>query len=265
MTARTENRLVFWAFLTPILITFLIVVIVPFLVGIYYAFTDWNAIPGTPTTVVGLANFQEVFSDDELRQSMLATVLFTVYAVLLINIVGFLLALLVTRPYRSANYMRTVFFMPNLIGGLILGFIWRFVFLKISPALHDFLGLSTIDWLGNANSALFAMAIVSTWQMGGYIMIIYIASIVAIPASLIEASEIDGVNNFQKTRHIIFPMVAPAFTASLFLYTAIFFTRSRQRILTMSSVSKCCTTTLVMFSRYAYLHHQHSITPGTLR
>ena len=96
----------------------------------------------------------------------------------------------------------------------------RFIFLKISPALFDVMGVQGIDWLGNAGNALFAMAIVSTWQMGGYIMIIYIAAITGIPSSLLEASELDGVSPFQKIRHIVFPMVAPAFTASLFLTLA---------------------------------------------
>lgn len=213
MSTKSRKWIVFWTFLTPTLITFFLVVIIPFLMGIYYSFTDWNAIPGKPIQLIGFANYLNVFNDKQVMKSFLLTLTYSGYSILLINIVGFSLALLVTQRLRTANLLRTVFFMPNLIGGLILGYIWKFIFIKILPELM----LSGTNMLSKPQTALLAMAIVSTWQMGGYIMVIYVAAIQGIPEELLEASQIDGATAIQRIRHIVFPLVAPAFTVSLFL------------------------------------------------
>lgn len=209
----------FWLFLAPISLTFIIVVLIPFVIGMYYSFTDWSAIPGAKTTFIGFENYREIFLDAQFRTSFFKTLMYALYAVILINIVGFSLALLVTKKLKTSNLLRTAFFMPNLIGGLILGYIWQFVFLEILPYIAEIMSLSFlgIRWLSDPDIALWSMAIVSTWQMGGYIMIIYIAALNSIPKELLEAASLDGAGRFQKIRHITFPMVAPAFTVSLFL------------------------------------------------
>jgi len=219
MLKKKEDTLIFWSFLAPVLIAFFIVVIIPFFIGIFYSFTNWSSTPGRPIEFTGLTNYIRIFSDRAFGQSFRVTIIYTAIAVVLINFVGFSLALLVTQNFRSSNALRTSFFMPNLIGGLILGFLWKFLFLKISPAIGEMLDLAAlkVNWLASGNLALFAMAIVSTWQMGGYIMVIYIAAIQSIPESLIEASKIDGAHATQRIRHIVFPLVAQAFTISLFL------------------------------------------------
>ncbi|KAK3604155.1 hypothetical protein CHS0354_001962 [Potamilus streckersoni] len=150
---------------------------------------------------------------------MRATSIYLLYSVVLINIIGFLLALLVTRPLKGANLLRASFFIPNMIGGLLLGYIWKFIFLKIFPSMYDFTGLFFFNypWLSETQLALAGMAIVSTWQMGGYIMIIYIAAIQAIPEEYYEAARIDGASAFQMMKNITLPLVAPAITISLFL------------------------------------------------
>ncbi len=219
MIRQLKEKLSFWGFVGPVYIAFIMVVVVPFIVGVYYSFTDWSAIPGKEIHFVGLSNYLKTFQDAQFAISFKATVFYTLICMVLINIIGFGLALLVTQKLKSANLLRTVFFMPNLIGGLILGYVWRFIFIKVFVALYETTGLGIfgLPWLSDASQAIWAMAIVTTWQMGGYIMIIYIAALQSIPESLIEASQIDGAMPMQRVRHIIFPLVAPAFTVSMFL------------------------------------------------
>ncbi len=219
MIKQLREKLSFWGFVGPVYIAFIMVVVVPFIVGLYYSFTDWSAIPGKEINFVGFSNYLKTFSDAQFAISFKATVLYTLICMIVINIIGFGLALLVTQKLKTANLLRTVFFMPNLIGGLILGYVWRFIFIKVFVALYETTGLGIfgLPWLSDAKQAIWAMAIVTTWQMGGYIMIIYIAALQAIPESLIEASQIDGAMPLQRVRHIIFPLVAPAFTVSMFL------------------------------------------------
>lgn len=219
LSRRMKEKLSFWGFVGPIYFAFIMVLIIPFLMGVYYSFTNWSAIPGREIDFVGLSNYFDAFKDEQFRISFMATIKYTTICVILVNLVGFSLALLVTQKMRSANLLRTVFFMPNLIGGLILGYVWRFVFIKVFDAVYlaTGLGFFGMPWLSQANQAIWAMAIVSTWQLGGYIMVIYVAGLQGIPQSLVEASQIDGANALQRVRHIIFPLVAPAFTVSMFL------------------------------------------------
>ncbi len=158
MNPKTKKTLIFWSFLSPALIAFLLVVAIPFAIGIYYSFTDWNAIPGSVVSFVGLKNYREVFQDTQFLKALMTTIVYSLYAVVLVNIVGFFLAILVTQKMRSANLLRTTFFMPNLIGGLILGYVWKFVFLKTIP---DLLAID-FNMLSKPSTALLAMAIVST-------------------------------------------------------------------------------------------------------
>jgi len=208
-----ENKLSFYLLISPLVFAFSMVVLIPFIMGLYYSFTDWNAVPGKPIHFIGLTNYISIFKEPQIIRSLLTTFQYAIYAVVLINIIGFFLAVVVSQKFKSSNVLRTVFFMPNLIGGLILGYVWKFIFMKIIPELMT----NTTTLLSTTTGALIAMAIVSTWQMGGYIMIIYLAAIKAIPEELFEAADIDGANSIQRIRYILFPMVAPAFTISLFL------------------------------------------------
>lgn len=211
-----RKRLFFWLFLSPILLALFIVVIIPLLYGIYYSFTNWNGI-NTPE-FKGLTNYLKIIKDKGFRDSVIFTVKFVVTSVIIINLVGLSLALLVTQEIKGKNILRTIFFMPNLIGGLILGFIWQFVFLEGFNALGELIGVEALQgWLSTTNTGFWGLVILTAWQMGGYIMIIYIAHLESIPSELVEAAKIDGANSFQVLRHIIFPLVAPAFTVSMFL------------------------------------------------
>ncbi|TWT06468.1 sugar ABC transporter permease [Planococcus sp. CPCC 101016] len=206
-------------FTLPLLIIFTIIVVIPFVIGIYYAFFEWDGINANPKVFVGMENFLTLFSDDRFLRSTWLTVLFTVLSVISVNVVGLAFALLVTSKLKLGNLARTMFFMPYLIGGLILGYIWQFVFLDVFTFVGELLGLESIffNWLLNENFALFALVFVFTWQMAGYVMIVYIAGIQGIPGELIEASKVDGASKWQRLMRITFPLLMPAFTISLFL------------------------------------------------
>lgn len=210
----------FWFsfFVGPILFAFIVVVIVPMFMGIYYSFTDWNGI-GNSANWVGIRNYIEVFKGDEdFLNAFLFTAKFALVSVITINIMGFGLALLVTKGLKISNFLRSIFFMPNLIGGLILGFIWQFIFTKAFDSLGTKLGLSFLEgWLADTNTGFWGLVILMSWQMAGYMMIIYIASLENIPESLLEAAQIDGANAWERLIHITIPLVAPAFTVGLFL------------------------------------------------
>jgi raffinose/stachyose/melibiose transport system permease protein len=212
----------FSLFVGPVFIAFTIVVLVPFFSGIYYSFTDWNGITGE-IKWVGLDNFKYIFTDDkQFLQSFKLTAVYTVVAIILTNAIGFSLALLVTQKLKSSNLLRTVFFMPNLLGGLLLGFIWQFIFIRGFASIGELTGIPLFElaWLGDKNTAFWGIVIVSVWQGAGYIMLIYIAALQNIPKELIEAAKMDGANRFQVLRNIKVPLVAPAVTICLFLTTA---------------------------------------------
>ncbi|MCL2067699.1 MAG: sugar ABC transporter permease [Treponema sp.] len=196
------------------------VIVIPFFMGIYYSFTNWNAITGTEVEWVGFRNYLAVKSDIMFLHSFLVTVAYAIINIVILNICAFFMALLVTNNLKLKGIYRAGFFLPNLIGGLILGYIWQFIFNNAIPSFGAMVGFNWLKdnlFLANRYLALLAIVIVGTWQYAGYIMMIYVAALQGIPESLIEAAEIDGVNYGQRLRHIVFPLVAPAFTVSMFL------------------------------------------------
>jgi len=206
-------------FVGPALLFFSLIVLVPFLMSFYYSLTDWN---GVTTRVVwtGLSNFKRILLEDsEFRNAFWFTARYTLAAVVFANAVGFTLALLLTQPLKTRNVLRTVFFLPNVIAGLLLGFIWSFIFVKGFAAIGEWTGIGffKLPWLGTASTAFWGMVIVSVWQMAGYLMVIYIAAMMNMPRELIEAAKIDGAGRWKMLRSIIVPLVMPAFTVCLFL------------------------------------------------
>lgn len=213
----TNKSKSFWMFLAPCLIGTAIVLIVPLLVGIYYSFTNWSG-NGT-AQFVGFSNYIRAFQDQGFLHSLLFTGEFTIVVVILINVFGLGLALLVTQKLGKVNtFFRTVFFAPNLIGGIILGFIWQFIFTKAFDTIGALLNISWLQgWLSTTTTGFWGLVILYVWQMSGYIMIIYISFLNNISEEVIEAAEIDGVTSWQMFKDIKFPLIAPGFTISLFL------------------------------------------------
>lgn len=204
-----KNTLWFWIFVSPVLLALILVIGIPFLLGLYYSFTDWDGI--VKPAFNGIKNYLAIFSDGQFLSSLIFTVKFAVVSIILINAIGLALAMLVTQKIFGSNFFRTVYFMPNLIGGLILGFIWQFIFVDIFPAM----GLK--GWLSTTSTGFWGLILLTIWQMAGYIMVIYIAYLQNVSQEVIEAADVDGVNPWQKFIHIIFPLIAPGFTVSMFM------------------------------------------------
>ncbi|SFG67698.1 carbohydrate ABC transporter permease [Sporolactobacillus nakayamae] len=211
-----DKRTWFWLFLAPVLISLFFVVVLPLLFGIYYSFTDWNGI--FLTKFVGFKNYSAVFQNTSFLNALWFTVKFAIVSIIMENIIGLGLALLVTQKFKGNNFLRTIFFMPNLIGGLILGFIWQFIFVKAFAAIGGLIGIKAMEsWLATPNTGFWGLVILMSWQYAGYIMVIYIAYLENVDRELIEAAEIDGANAWQRFYQITVPMIAPAFTVNLFL------------------------------------------------
>lgn len=211
-----KSKLRFWFFLAPALISFFVVVLIPAFIGFFYSFTDWNGI-STNNKFVGLKNFIEIFNDKTFSNSLIFTVGVAFFSVILINVVGLSLAILVTQKFKGSNFLRGLFFMPNLIGGLLLGFTWKFIFTNIFTAIAKMTGLNFLNgWLATTSTGFWGIIIINVWQLSGYVMIIYIAQLQQIPNSAKEAARIDGANAIQSFFNITVPLVMPAFTISLF-------------------------------------------------
>jgi raffinose/stachyose/melibiose transport system permease protein len=196
-------------FILPTILAFVISFLIPFLLGIYLSFTEFTTV--TDSHWVGAGNYVRAFSEDNnFLNALVFTAKFAVVSIVLINLFAFAFAYMLTRKIRGTNLFRTVFFMPNLIGGIVLGYIWQ---LLINGVLIRF----GVDITYSADYGFWGLVVLMNWQMAGYMMIIYIAAIQNVPPELMEAAEIDGANAWQALRSIILPMVMPAVTICTFL------------------------------------------------
>ena len=198
----------FFLFVFPTLLAFSVAFLIPFFMGFYLSFTKFTTV--ADAQFVGFANYMAAFSNKDFLNAFVFTVAFTVVSVITINVIAFFLALALTRGIKGQNLFRTVFFMPNLIGGIVLGYIWQLI---LNGALLP-LGytLTTKSVFG-----FWGLVILMNWQMAGYMMVIYIAGIQNIPAQTLEAAKIDGATPWQTLKSVILPMVMPSVTICLFL------------------------------------------------
>lgn len=195
-------------FALPTLVAFFIAFVLPFVMGIYLSFTEFTTVKDADW--VGIANYKKIFLDKNFINALVLTLKFTVVSVITINFFGFLLAYVLTRGIKGTNLFRTIFFMPNLIGGIVLGYIWQLL-------LNGILAKFGVTLSFSAKYGFWGLVILMNWQLIGYMMIIYVAGLQNVPGELIEAAKIDGVNRFQTLTKIIMPMVMPSFTICLFL------------------------------------------------
>ena len=219
MNKKFKGKITTALFVIPSLFIFINVVIIPFVMGIVYSFTNWDGFAFKGSTFVGLKNYTAAFADGKFAKAFWLTTEYTFVMIILVNIIGLALALLVTSKIKSKNFFRGIYFLPNLIGGLILGFIWKFIFTKFFEQFGLITHTSKIffNWLDSPTASFWALVIVGVWQMSGYVMVIYIASIESISDEVMEAANIDGANIWTKFRRITLPLIAPAFTISLFV------------------------------------------------
>ena len=195
-------------FLLPTLAAFMIGFIVPFLMGIWLSFCDFTTV--TDATFSGLSNYVKALEDTIFRHAFWYTALFAVVSLAVINIIAFAIALALTQKLRGTNIFRTVFFMPNLIGGIVLGYIWQLIFNGILAAYST--ALNHNEWYGFAG-----LVILVSWQQIGYMMIIYIAGLQSIPGDVMEAAAIDGASGSQRLFKVTIPMMMPSITICTFL------------------------------------------------
>ena len=195
-------------FLLPTLAAFTIGFIVPFIMGIWLSFCEFTTV--TDATFVGLSNYVKALQDTVFRHAFWYTALFAVVSLVVINVIAFVIALALTQKMRGTNIFRTVFFMPNLIGGIVLGYIWQLIFNGILSIYSTALNLN--EWYGFAG-----LVILVAWQQIGYMMIIYIAGLQSIPGDVMEAAAIDGANKMQRLFKVTIPMMMPSITICTFL------------------------------------------------
>ena len=198
----------FPVFVLPTLIAFTIGFLAPFVLGVYLSFCKFTTV--TDAKFIGLSNYAKILGDGDFLHSLWFTALFTIVTVLLINIFAFAVAMLLTKNIKGTNIFRTVFFMPNLIGGIVLGYVWQ---LLLNGILAHFQKTLTYS----SKYGFWGLVILMLWQQVGYMMIIYISGIQNIPGELIEAAQIDGANKVQLLRYVTIPMVMPSITICTFL------------------------------------------------
>lgn len=196
---------------------FTVVLIVPFIRGIFFTFTDWNGFEYE--NFVGFDNYAASLASEKFWAAIWMTIAYVAISLILVNVVAFALALIVTLPMKGTTTLRTFFFLPNLIGGVILGLIWQFIFGQALPTISKNFDLPifTTNWLLDTSTAFWSLVIVTVWQMSGYMMIIYITGLMSIEKDVLEAALIDGATGWRTLVMIKMPLMAQAFTISLFL------------------------------------------------
>lgn len=205
-------------FLGPSLVFFFMIVIIPFIMGVYYSFTNWNGV-SSQSSWVGFDNYIYLFTDDEeFLNSFNFTFRFTLVSGVLNNALGLAFAILLTQSTKLKNLLRPILLLPNVIGGVILGFIWNFIFVAGFGGIAEATGWSFFGgWLGDSLTGFWGIVIVSAWQGSGYLMVIYIAALMGIEKDLVESARMDGASGFKLFRHIHFPLIMPAVTICVFL------------------------------------------------
>lgn len=200
------------------LLFFAAVVIVPFLYGVYLTFTDWNGVSQVKH-FIGLTNYAGVVKDTQFWTALLLTFKYVIVVVILVNVLAFAIAYLLTRGIKGQNFFRAGFFTPNLIGGIVLGYIWQFVFSRVFVNIGEATGFGVfeISWLSEPDKAFAAMVLVTVWQLSGYMILIYVAGFMGLSEDVLEAASLDGAAGFAKLRYIILPLMMSSITICLFL------------------------------------------------
>ncbi len=207
MTGKSIRR--WWAWFTlPTFVAFIIGFIVPFVIGIYLSFCDFTTV--TDAQFVGFENYKNIWSDGTFLHSLLFTVAFTIVTTVIINIVAFAIAYMFTKVMKGATLFRSIFFMPNLIGGIILGWVWQIL-------LNGVLAHWGKSLTYSATYGFWGLVILVCWQQIGYMMVIYIAGMQSLPTDILEAAQVDGASPTQTMFRVIIPLMMPSITVCSFL------------------------------------------------
>ena len=208
--SKGRKAYLFLTFAGPSMLFFFLVTVIPLIYGIYLTFTDWDGI-SSQVNIVGLTNYVGAFKDTAFFRALGLTVVYSAISVITINLIAFALAYVLTSGIKGQNFFRAGFFTPNLIGGLILGYVWQFLFSRVLVNLYDIIpaGIFQKSWLSSPGTAFAALIIVTTWQYSGYMLLIYISGFVA--------ARIDGATESIITKKIRLPLMVPSIVICLFL------------------------------------------------
>ncbi len=218
MKKKKSDIKLFCEFVLPPVLIWAAVVVIPLIYGIYLTFTDWNGLSST-YNMVGIQNYLDVFTDSTFLSSLWKTFIYAFFVVIFSNLLGLGLALLLTSGIKLQGIFRTCFFASNMIGGVVMGYIWNYIFsfalTKVGAATGWKLFLTS--WLTSPNTALAALIIVAVWQLSGYLMVIYVAGLTNLSKDMLEAAKIDGTNSWQLLRFIKIPMIRSSVTICVFM------------------------------------------------
>lgn len=208
----------FICFAGPALFFFFVIIGAAFVSGAQLSFTDWNGLSDS-YIYVGFKNYIAAVKDAEFISSLLKTFNYVLFVVVITNIVAFLIAYGLTRGIKAQSVYRIGFFTPNLIGGVVLGLIWKFVFSTALPTIGEYLHIDFLEHnlLSQPGSAFGSLILVAVWQLAGYLMLIYMAGIVGLPKDVLEAAKLDGATGIKELRHIILPLIMPSVTICGFM------------------------------------------------
>ena len=218
LTRKRDKWKLILMFFCPALLIWLTTMLIPFLYGIFISFTKWDGIADN-YTIIGFANYQKVFNTSKFWLSLQRTGIYTVGTVVLSNVVALILGLLLTSSLKGRNAFRTAIYVPNVVGGVAMGYVWQYIFnygfTKIGQQLG--VGWLTTSMLSDPTKAMIALVIVSSWQLSAYLMIIYVAGFTNVPNELVEAARVDGANAWQVFWNVRMPMIRSSVTICLFL------------------------------------------------
>lgn len=198
-------------FVGPAVLLFVMFVGVPFVFSVVVSFTKWSGISSS-ISFVGAKNYIRILSDKDFFSSLRYTLKNTVTVTILANVIGLAFAWCLSFRIWGRGFFRTALVLPNILSGIVLGFIWKFIFMKGLPGIGEWLGIDllTISWLGGKHSAFWSIVIVAVWQMAGYVMLVYYSGILNVPQEVIESAYVDRATNWQIFRYIVLPSLKPA-------------------------------------------------------
>lgn len=218
MSKKCQNALSFLVFCGPVIFFFLFDIVAAFVSGIFLTFTNWDGLADS-YDIVGFQNYATALGDSEFWTSLGRTFVYVFFVIVITNIVAFLIAFALTRGYRGQGVYRTGFFTPNLIGGVILGIVWKFIFSEVLAQFGKATGFSLFknNWLSQPDTAMTALIVVAVWQLAGYLMLIYMAGIIAVPKDVMEAASLDGAVGLTGLVKVVLPLIMPSVTICGFM------------------------------------------------
>lgn len=217
-TKKLRKSVDFWMFILPALILVTVLIVLPFFMNLYYSFTDWDGISSAPN-FIGLQNYLSLLGDKAFWKGPLSfTFRFALVFVILVNAFSLIFAMMFTKGIKTSNILRALFYIPQVISMVMVGYTWMFILGNGFEQLYEKTGLAVfgLSWIGDINLAFWLVVILSIWQQSGFFCVVYIAGLQALPEDVLESAEIDGATGLRKFFHITLPLLMPSVTVCMF-------------------------------------------------